>query len=644
LLASLKTLIPYNIQTILISAVIGNAREINDWLNDNGVVVEGTNLSPTYRTIAFTSWLYDLGQVQFINPENPDIKEYFVPRVIEKQILNTRGRERNERVFPKKGDSNTIGLYLGLKLVNEGSVAVFSGTKVSVLSMCKDIVDAYDRGLGIVPPSEHSNINEVQRLTHLYALHFGKNNEQTKASQLGIVTHHGNLPQGIKLSVEYALQKSLVKYVICTSTLAQGVNLPIRYLIITSVYQGGKRLKIRDFHNLIGRAGRAGKYTEGSIIFSDNTLYDKKGSQRHKQGGSGVWKWNGTKELLNPLNSEASSSSLLTVFDGIEGLDEDFNVDFLLKNLYSDKFDLLIKSDNYISKESREQKYILEELILKNHILHSIESYILMNIDSEICLEEIIQNTLAYYSATNEKKSQLLDLFQRIKTNIEQNIPTEKQKVYAKSLFGIDDVKELEEWLNVNYTLLLEASSYEDLFSILWNILIQKIKNDKFVKYTPNDTLYDVAINWIRGLSYFEIFNSVKDDNIKIGSRKLTIEHIINICEQALSFEGSMILSSLIELLELQSESEEREKLKEDLKFVQKQLKYGLDSSNKIIIYELGFSDRVIAQGIERSLCTAPNLSRFDIKNSFRNNHVIVEGILNQYPSYFHVYYETNFI
>jgi len=628
LLASLKTLIPHDIQTTLISAVIGNANEINDWLNNaNGIVVEGANLSPTYRTVAFASWIYDLGQVKFITPETPDNEEYFVPRVIESQVLNKRGRERNERIFPQKNDSSTIGLYLGFKLVNEGSVAIFSGTKVSVLSMCKDIVDAYERGFTIAPPLEYSDRNEIQRLTNLYALHFGVNNEQTKASQLGIITHHGNLPQGIKLSVEYALQKSHAKYVICTSTLAQGVNLPIRYLIITSVYQGGKRLKIRDFHNLIGRAGRAGKYTEGSIIFSNNKLYDKKESNIPEKGGSGRWKWNGTKELLSPLNSEDSSSSLLTVFNSIDDFTQNIDVDFLLNLL------------NNPNLSAIEDKNILKQLLWKKSILNSIESYILMNMETEIDLEEIIQNTLAYYSATDEKKSQLLDLFQRIEENIKQNIPIDKQKFYAKSLFGIDDVKDLEEWLNINYQLLLKVNTYKELFSILWNILAQKIKNDKFVKYTPNDTLSDIAISWIEGKPYFEIFNSLKSNNIKMGEGKrppkLTIEHIIEICEQAFSYEGSMILSSLIELLELQENSQEREQLKDNLKFIQKQLKYGLDTSNKIIIYELGFTDRIITQDLEVNLCDRQELLRNEIKRLFKLKHKNLNNVLEKYPSYF---------
>jgi len=197
----------------------------------------------------------------------------------------------------------------------------------------------------------------------------------------------------------------------------------------------------------------------------------------------------------------------------------------------------------------------------------------------------------------------------------------------------------LEEWLNINYQLLLKVNTYKELFSILWNILAQKIKNDKFVKYTPNDTLSDIAISWIEGKPYFEIFNSLKSNNIKMGEGKrppkLTIEHIIEICEQAFSYEGSMILSSLIELLELQENSQEREQLKDNLKFIQKQLKYGLDTSNKIIIYELGFTDRIITQDLEVNLCDRQELLRNEIKRLFKLKHKNLNNVLEKYPSYF---------
>ena len=62
------------------------------------------------------------------------------------------------------------------------------------------------------------------------------------------------------------MKLGLAKFVICTSTLAQGVNFPLKYLIVTSTRQGGEQILVRDFHNLMGRAGRAGMHTEGSVI------------------------------------------------------------------------------------------------------------------------------------------------------------------------------------------------------------------------------------------------------------------------------------------------------------------------------------------------------------------------------------------
>lgn len=625
LLASLKTLIGDNVQTILISAVIGNANEINDWLNeDNGIVVEGTSLTPTYRTVAFTSWLDTLGQIRFVNPQEPDNEEYFVPRVIESQTLSLKARESRTRIFPEKNNANSIALYLGLKLVKEGSIAIFSGRKDSVIKMCKLIVDAYDRELIFSSPLTYSDENEINRLKNLYGMHFGSDNVQVKAVALGILTHHGNLPQGIRLSVEYALQQSLAKYVICTSTLAQGVNLPIRYLIITSVYQGENRLKVRDFHNLIGRAGRAGKYTEGSIIFANNELYDNRRSES--------WKWRGTKELLNPINSEASSSSLLTIFDSFK--DNDGN------SIFPVTLEILLELLNNPDINSlADNEEIIEQLVWRKSILNSIESYILTNLATDdMSISDIVENTLAYHSASTERKPELVSLFEAIEHNIKQKVLEEKRVVYAKSLFGIDEIKVLDNWLDENYNDLVQLATAEELLLFLWNILVLNVSNKVFKKYTPPDTLINIAQYWIQGQSYFQIFENVKENGIKIGTRKLTIEHIIDICEQALSFDITMIISSLIELLELQNESEERSNLIESMKFLQKQIKYGLDTSNKIAIYEFGFTDRVIVQELVQLVCTNEVCKRDDIKRRLKNNES-VENILEHYPSYFQKVY-----
>jgi len=95
LLTSLKSMVPKGIQTILLSAVIRNADSIGKWLiGEDCEIVYGTKLIPTHKTIAFASWLERRGQLQFINPEDPDEAEFFVPRVIEQQKLSLKAKER----------------------------------------------------------------------------------------------------------------------------------------------------------------------------------------------------------------------------------------------------------------------------------------------------------------------------------------------------------------------------------------------------------------------------------------------------------------------------------------------------------------------------------------------------------------------
>ena len=59
--------------------------------------------------------------------------------------------------------------------------------------------------------------------------------------------------------------------VVAINTLAQGVNLPIRTVVAHSCWRDGEdgsreRISVRDYWNIMGRAGRAGEEMEGTII------------------------------------------------------------------------------------------------------------------------------------------------------------------------------------------------------------------------------------------------------------------------------------------------------------------------------------------------------------------------------------------
>jgi len=286
LLTSLRMSLPTQTQIVLISAVIGNAPDVAAWLiSDAQAVISATGLLPTAKSIAFASWQDQRGRLEYVKPEDPAEREYFVPRVIADIALPLRGRETAQRRFPEKTGGD-VGLFLGLHVVRNGSVAIFCGRKDSVTKICSRAVEIADRGVAIEWPFDSSDAAEVEKIRALCETELGASAPTTRAAALGIFAHHADTPHGIRLAIEHAMKEGLAKFVICTSTLAQGVNFPLRYLIVTSTRQGGERILVRDFHNLMGRAGRAGMHTEGSVIFSTPSIYDQREQFR------GQWTWN----------------------------------------------------------------------------------------------------------------------------------------------------------------------------------------------------------------------------------------------------------------------------------------------------------------------------------------------------------------
>src|SRR6202000_2255633 len=86
----------------------------------------------------------------------------------------------------------------------------------------------------------------------------------------GIGVHHAGMLPKYRRLVERLAQAGLLKVVCGTDTLGVGINVPIRTVMFTglSKYDGTRTrlLNAREFHQIAGRAGRAGYDTVGSVI------------------------------------------------------------------------------------------------------------------------------------------------------------------------------------------------------------------------------------------------------------------------------------------------------------------------------------------------------------------------------------------
>lgn len=86
----------------------------------------------------------------------------------------------------------------------------------------------------------------------------------------GVGVHHAGMLPRYRLLVEKLAQQGLLPVICGTDTLGVGINVPIHTVLLTALakYDGHRmrRLRAREFHQIAGRAGRAGFDTEGMVI------------------------------------------------------------------------------------------------------------------------------------------------------------------------------------------------------------------------------------------------------------------------------------------------------------------------------------------------------------------------------------------
>ncbi|MFF3223322.1 DEAD/DEAH box helicase [Nocardia suismassiliense] len=101
-----------------------------------------------------------------------------------------------------------------------------------------------------------------------FASGFGKT--LSRLIRHGIGVHHAGMLPKYRRLVERLAQEGLLKVVCGTDTLGVGINVPIRTVLLTGLtkYDGvrTRRLKAREFHQISGRAGRAGYDTMGTVV------------------------------------------------------------------------------------------------------------------------------------------------------------------------------------------------------------------------------------------------------------------------------------------------------------------------------------------------------------------------------------------
>ena len=275
--------------------------------------------------------------------------------------------------------------------------------------------------------------------------------------------------------------------------------------------------------------------------------------------------------------------------------------------------------------------------------VRSIQSYLLAHAeeweDDPDEIDDLVEETLSYFLFNEQDKEHLKHLFHIITKDIENKVKdTNTRRVYGKTLLGLNECIQIEQWVNENIDILDETSDDNNLFQNIWPLLSDLIINRSFAKCNPPENLIDAANAWLNGTSFEQIFKThLKKARLGVGPRprKFKVEHTVDLCENGFGYDGSLIIGALAEITDQYEKHDgDYSELVDRLLNLQRQIKYGLPTITDIIIFEIGFTDRVIAQLIKKTLKTTSQ-NKNKILLSIVKKHKQLKKGLSAHPSYY---------
>ena len=212
-------------QLVGLSATITNSDEIADWLSCKLVKND-------WRPVPLSEGVCDAGKV----------------------IMN------NGKTFEVERSLRGLPIDLGIQSVQEGGQSlVFAETRTRSKSLATKAADAISQIL------KDSDLKDLEK-TSKKILSENEHSELVKTLSVlvkkGVAFHHAGLNQNCRQIIETEFRKGTIKLLSSTPTLAAGVNLPARRVVISNINRynakvGANRpISILEYKQLCGRAGR----------------------------------------------------------------------------------------------------------------------------------------------------------------------------------------------------------------------------------------------------------------------------------------------------------------------------------------------------------------------------------------------------
>jgi len=272
--------LPEDVRMVSLSATVSNAEEFGDWLQavrgDTEVIVSEDRPVPLEQHVLVSTKLVDLfdsSGLAATNRVNPELVQMARFGGRSQGVRNRRNSHRYEsrggRPARTRMDRADVVAMLDSKNLLPAIFFIFSRMG------CDQAVNQVLRaGVRLTTTQERDEIREIVEARcrtlldeDLAVLGYW---DWLSGLERGVAAHHAGLLPAFKEVVEELFQKKLVKAVFATETLALGINMPARTVVLEKLekFNGEARVPITpgEYTQLTGRAGRRGIDIEGHSV------------------------------------------------------------------------------------------------------------------------------------------------------------------------------------------------------------------------------------------------------------------------------------------------------------------------------------------------------------------------------------------
>lgn len=526
---------------LFISAIIPNIYEVNTWLGGSREQVGDSKYRPCEIRLAVAE-KQNMNVCLNVYDNNYEQVKFSIPTFLDK----------SENKKAKIGNKITRACALALKASTAGSTLVFTYFKKRCQPVCEELLklNAEHRYGEILVDA--SNEEDLMKLYEYVSYQYGEDYPLSKYIKHGMAYHNGALPQDVREYIEDYYRKRKIKLLVSNSTLAEGVNLPIRTLIVHSLanfdYNKNRTYLIdsTEIRNILGRVGRAGREKYGLVILPE---YDQK-----------------------------QFNKVVTALKG-DGIHE-------IRGIF---FELIQQIKDY-RRELTEQE--LNTVMEKLGASTAIDTMLLRNYgigDEEKVVEDSISDSLAYHLSDDSAKAYIRKSYAVRYKKVSQNVDIENIGLLKQSGLDVDDFVELEKISLDVFDKKLQNETVNDehwlgeIYSLIYGLpsmarVIDEIKDaDEKESILDAGRWVEIVNQWMKGARYCEIAERMD----------LPVDVIMSILNHV-QYHFCIRLQQLIRYLEAKYEFDN-----DNLKLLPDYLRYGICEEEHAAMIKGGLTDRI---------------------------------------------------